>query len=55
MGTSLITFLMHANDSLASTIDFTSLFFFSILVINFMISTKFGINLLKKFIFPKND
>jgi hypothetical protein len=51
---SLITFLMRENDVLASAVHFPSLFFYSIYVINFTISTKLGINLLKKFIFSKN-
>jgi hypothetical protein len=43
-----MTFLMCVNDALASIVHFTSLFFFSIYVINFTISAKFGINLRKK-------
>jgi hypothetical protein len=50
-----MTFLMCVNDALASVVHFTSLFLFSISVINFTISAKFGINLRKKIIFPKKD
>jgi hypothetical protein len=54
-GASPINFLTRLNDDLASVVHLISLPFFSISMINLTISTKLGINLLKKFIFPKND
>jgi hypothetical protein len=55
MGASPITFLKHLKDALDSIVHLTSLSFFSISMINFTISAKFEINILKKFIFPKNN
>jgi hypothetical protein len=46
---------MCSNDALALVFYLTSLSFLSISVINFTISSKFGMNLLKKIFFPKND
>lgn len=47
--------LIVENDCFASLVHLISLSFLRIFVMCLTISAKFGINLLKKIIFPKND
>ena len=47
--------LIYSNDYLALGVHFISLPFLSIFVMCFIISAKFGMNLLRKFTFPRKD
>jgi hypothetical protein len=53
-GTSVKAFLISAKDCLASTVHLKLLSFFNILLIYFTTSTKFMMNLLKKFTLSRN-
>ena len=47
--------LIYVNESFASIFHFMIVSFFNIAVTTFTIFAKLGINLLRKFTFPKND